>query len=418
MSSTHTENESPTVDTPQAAAAASDGRPPIIADRRPSLLWVQTADLNLILDAATWLTTAQALRENGWDVFLVQPTSDGAQMAIRDGMLLVPKPATYFLGQVFFHWSIMRWLSQRDDIDVVMFHEMSSVMLLPARLRYILSSRRRPLFIMDVRTLFMDAVTPRVRDRLRGYYYRYTHRLAELWVDGYTVITEQMASALSIRPDRLFGAWPSGVDPSAFHLASEMRRWSTGNEPIRLVYIGTLRRERNLSGLCRAVLEGNTQGMNFQLSIVGSGDEQAELEALASTTSGVVSVGPPVPHHEVWRVLANAHVGVLPFPDELKFRVSSPIKLFEYMAAGMPILATRVVCHTDVVGQDPYVFWAETADQAALVDALRQVWNRRDTLSALGREATDAATRWTWRSSAAKMQRALEHALSTKKIRS
>ncbi|MBV5272305.1 MAG: glycosyltransferase [Lamprocystis purpurea] len=416
MSSRRTENESPAFDMPRAVAV-SDTQPPIATGRRPTLLWVQTADLNLILDAATWLTTAQALRENGWNVFLVQPTSDGSPIAMRDGLLLVPKPATYFLGQVFFHWSIMRWLFHRDDIDVVMFHELSTVMLLPARLRYVLSSRIRPLFIMDVRTLFMDAVTPRLRDRLRGYYYRYTYRLANLWVDGYLVITEQMASALSIRTERLFGVWPSGVDLGAFRSALEMRRWPSGDEPIRLVYIGTLRHERNLSALCRAVLEANTHGMNFQLSIVGSGNQQAELEALASTTSGVVSVGPPVPHREVWKVLANAHVGVLPFPDELKFRVSSPIKLFEYMAAGMPILATRVVCHTDVVGQDPYVFWAETADQSALVDALKQVWSGRDMLSALGRESRSAADRWTWQVSAAKLQSGLERAVREKKVR-
>ena len=40
------------------------------------------------------------------------------------------------------------------------------------------------------------------------------------------------------------------------------------------------------------------------------------------------------PHDQIPEVLARAHVGVLPFPDEEKFRVSSPIKLFEYMAAG------------------------------------------------------------------------------------
>jgi glycosyltransferase involved in cell wall biosynthesis len=98
----------------------------------------------------------------------------------------------------------------------------------------------------------------------------------------------------------------------------------------------------------------------------------------------------------------------LPFPDEERFRVSSPIKLFEYMAAGLPVLATRIVCHTDVVGDGVFAFWAEDATVPGLFAALSLIWRQRDELPTMGRASAVAALEWTWSATARKLSRALE----------
>jgi glycosyltransferase involved in cell wall biosynthesis len=111
-------------------------------------------------------------------------------------------------------------------------------------------------------------------------------------------------------------------------------------------------------------------------------------------------------------MLAKAHVGVLPFPDEEKFQVSSPIKLFEYMAAGLPVLATRIACHTDVAGDGGYVFWAEQASVTGLHAALCLVWQNRDSLRSMGSQAAIASRAWTWHESARKLRAALERGVA------
>ena len=98
----------------------------------------------------------------------------------------------------------------------------------------------------------------------------------------------------------------------------------------------------------------------------------------------------------------------MPFPDEEKFRVSSPIKLFEYLAAGLPIFATKIVCHTDVIGTSDVAFWAENADQEGLFKALQQLKENRGKLAEMGRSATSLAQKWTWQTSAENLKRALE----------
>jgi glycosyltransferase involved in cell wall biosynthesis len=124
-----------------------------------------------------------------------------------------------------------------------------------------------------------------------------------------------------------------------------------------------------------------------------------------------VAVYPAVPHDQIQEWLAKAHIGVLPFPDEEKFRVSSPIKLFEYMAAGMPVLTTRIECHTSVLQNEGNSFWAEESTVDAFVECLRQVWNKRDDLPAMGKISEKESQKWTWAESAANLGKALDYGL-------
>jgi glycosyltransferase involved in cell wall biosynthesis len=166
--------------------------------------------------------------------------------------------------------------------------------------------------------------------------------------------------------------------------------------------------ERNLMSLCRAVTQANSEGLAFILSLVGDGSERLSLERYAANSNNAIRVSCPVPYEQIPELLAKVHVGVLPFPDEQKFRVSSPIKLFEYMAAGLPILATRITCHVDVVASGNFVFWAEISNEQGLLITLRQVRNSYSLLKEMGKLALVAAEKWTWKDSADKLSKSLE----------
>jgi glycosyltransferase involved in cell wall biosynthesis len=386
------------------------------AARRPHLVWVYTQALLHALDAATWLETSRELGRIGWDVTLV--TGDPPGTPSPEGVRLVAlgKTGLYLLGQAAFHARVV-WglLSRRGPVDVVLFHEMSAPWLLPLAVAGRAARRARPLYVMDTRTLPMvSAERASRRDRVRDAFYGWMNRLANRLADGRTAITPRMAEALGVPEGRLLGTWPSAVDPSRFSRARARRRWPApeAGEPVRLVYVGNLAPERNLVGLSRVVAEAGERGMAFVLTAVGSGDGEAELRALAERLDGRLRVLPPVPHDGVPEVLAEAHIGVLPFPDEERFRVSSPIKLFEYMGAGLPVLATRIACHTDVVGDGDYAFWAEDPTDDGLLGALESAWRARGALSEMGERAARAAQDYTWAASAARLAAALERVLA------
>jgi glycosyltransferase involved in cell wall biosynthesis len=365
------------------------------------------------MDAATWLETSQALHEFGWRVTLV--VADSAKLKNNNvEILCIPRPEIYLLRQIIFHLRVLKYLiSKLAAIDIVLFHERSAPWILAVRLIRNLLQKRLPLLIMDSRSLPMSVPENETwKDKVRRFAFWIGIKLGNRYADGRLAITKRLAETLSIPPRKLLGIWPSGVDINHFSSARINRKWPLPDDPIHLIYHGSLNYERNLMHLCRAVSMASTRGMSFILTLVGEGTERVELEEFASNTNGVIQVCHRIPYEEIPESLSKAHVGVLPFPDEEKFRVSSPIKLFEYMALGLPILATHIDCHKDVIGDGKYVFWVEKADVDGLFASLRIVWQNKGALSIMGTQASIAAQAWTWKMSAEKLKNALERGIS------
>lgn len=380
------------------------------------LLWVSPVTASK-LDSATWLDTTQELRNQGVEVTLITAGPPGRHFYRGIEVLNIERPSIYVLGQLLFHLNVLRYLlPRRKGFDVVLFHQISAVWLLP--LRFL--GAGRPLLLMDSRDM-MDFAQGNLKMRLRNAWFRLVYWLSTRLLDGQTAITPRMAELVGIPPQQLWGIWPSGVNPEAFAAAHQKRQWPAAGEPIRLAYVGIFLEKRNLLPLCRAVKRANEQGMSFVFSLYGDGGFRPTLEAFASEaygtpTGGDVRIEQPIPHDQVPEMLAQTHVGVtsLPDPDDMKYEASSPIKMFEYMAAGLPMLATSNSCHTDVVGNGRYAFWAAEATEEAFLGALRQIWQVRDELPQLGQEAFGATAAWTWAAAARKLHNALLYGLSSR----
>jgi glycosyltransferase involved in cell wall biosynthesis len=325
-------------------------------------------------------------------------------------VLCISRPDVYLLRQIAFHFRVISYiLAHWKEINIVLCAERSFLWFLPLRLAQNLLDKKQWALVMDTRSLPMHPINKETwKEKLRRRFYIITAQIANRYADGRLAITQRIADALHIPADKLWGIWPSGADEEHFVSARTERVWPSSNNAIRLIYHGSMHYERNLMALCRAVMRAIAEGSCFELQLVGNGTERVELENYAAGTNGHIAVFHSMSYNQISKLLANSHVGVLPFPDEEKFRVSSPIKLFEYIASGMPILATRIACHTDVVGDGDYVFWAETSDEQGLFDALQSLWNSREKLSEMGRRAAVASKKWTWAESAQKLKRALE----------
>lgn len=377
------------------------------------LVWVDTNPYQT-LDAATWLFTVQELRKTGWDVELISPREYGKYVDSGVENTGIPMPKIYLIRQLIYHLRVIRYISRRPQKpDVILFHEISLLIFFFWRLVRWVTGKKRPLFVLDIRSLPMETKeTLTFKDRLRNLYFYFGNWLANNGgVDGRVVITRYMADVLKIPEEKLWGIWTSGVQLDRFSIAAQTRDWGKINERIDIIYIGSLSLGRNLNVFCRAILLANQQGMKFTMTCVGDGDNAPELRELEKLSGGSIRVIPPVPHEQIQDWLAQAQIGVLPFPDEEKFRVSSPIKLFEYAASGLAILATRVICHTNVINEDGYVFWANHSTVDSFIACLQEIWQNKARLPGMGHLAGNAAVNWTWSASAANLSRALEQGI-------
>jgi glycosyltransferase involved in cell wall biosynthesis len=179
------------------------------------------------------------------------------------------------------------------------------------------------------------------------------------------------------------------------------------------IFAGAFRSWHGAINVVRAVLTLQGRGRSDVGAVfVGDGPELHAVQDAAGALPNVVFTG-AVAHARMPAVLAHADIGVAPFeigahgPLALGF-YWSPLKIFEYMAAGLPVVAPAIdripalVAH----GREGLLYDPATAD--ALAAALEQLTDpalRRQ----LGAAARERAVRdYSWKAHCAALVRAIE----------
>lgn len=142
------------------------------------------------------------------------------------------------------------------------------------------------------------------------------------WVRGVTGCTRVHTISNGVDPARFF---PHPEDPST----------------AVVTFIGTLKPWHGVHDLVRAAACART---DWQLRIIGDGPCRAELQELADGLGIDADFRGAVAPWEVPGHLAGSAVAVAPYPDlgGEQNQYFSPLKVFEYLAAGLPVVGTRV----------------------------------------------------------------------------
>jgi glycosyltransferase involved in cell wall biosynthesis len=152
-----------------------------------------------------------------------------------------------------------------------------------------------------------------------------------------------------------------------------------------------------------------------RLEIVGGladGDpHQAALRALAQQLGverQIDFVG-YLPHARVAEAIARGAAAVVPLPDNPMARFfTSPLKLFEYMAAGLPIVASDLPALAEVLVDGRNALLVPPDDPAALAAALRRLLADPALAERLRSQAFADVADHTWAARAATVSAALE----------
>jgi glycosyltransferase involved in cell wall biosynthesis len=109
-------------------------------------------------------------------------------------------------------------------------------------------------------------------------------------------------------------------------------------------------------------------------------------------------------------VLSEHDIGVLPFPNVKKMNVSSAIKMFEYLAAGMPIIATKIQAHEKVLNGKEFVFWSKE-NHISIAQAIMAAAISKEKLKVFGEQARKYSQNWSWEKSGEKLSNSLNKSL-------
>jgi glycosyltransferase involved in cell wall biosynthesis len=168
-----------------------------------------------------------------------------------------------------------------------------------------------------------------------------------------------------------------------------------------VIFTGSFRAWHGAVHVVEAIRRLRARGRtDIKAVLIGSGPELHSVRAAAARVEGV-SFFDPVPHAQLPPILAAADIGAAPFDVSAHPSLAhefhwSPLKVFEYMAAGLPVVAPHIKRLTKIVRDGREGLLYEAADPDGLANAVERLANPvlRRQLGAAGRARTEEHFNW------------------------
>lgn len=249
---------------------------------------------------------------------------------------------TWRLGRTRFRRS-----AQRPDVIIG-----SSPDLLTARAALALARRFDTPFILEIRDLWPESLVevggfrashPLVRalEVLEKRLYRRANRIVSLLPEAWRRIDDVGVSKEKV-------VWISNGASASRHAGAVQP--VAAEEGFRLVYLGAFGRANVLDDLLSAAKLLRSDLPTVRITLVGDGTESKRLQerVVAEQITNVV-FEKPIPKDDVPGLLAGADATVALLEDSPLYRYGISLnKLFDYMAAGKPVLLAGKVAHNYV----------------------------------------------------------------------
>ena len=246
-----------------------------------------------------------------------------------------------------------------------------------------LLNRSRPM-VCDIRT---GSVSP---GRLKRWWKDWLLRLESRAFRHVSIISQSLADKLGLRGSKIhllpLGADPVDVPPKTFTSA-------------RLLYVGTLsgrRLEDTIDGFARLHSEQPaTAPLTYDVIGDGSGDELNALRERVERLglNGIVRLPGYIHQEALGPYYCDCTIGISYVPINTIYDCQPPTKTFEYLLAGMPVLATATRENTRLITDSNGVLIRDNAQE--FYAGLKRLLQRLDTMdsSAIRKQASP----YTWR---------------------
>jgi glycosyltransferase involved in cell wall biosynthesis len=189
---------------------------------------------------------------------------------------------------------------------------------------------------------------------------------------------------------------PNAADTEAFGRRYDVeairRRLGVGQEPV-VMFVGGFYLWHDLGLLVESFTQVVNRIPEAKLVLVGDGRTRPMIEELIAENklqNAVVMTG-PVEHRQIPEMLAIASVAVAPNISFFDGHGGSPLKIYEYMAAGKAIVATRTGQVAEVIQDRNNGLLVEAGDKKGLAEAMITLLCDPILRDQLGRQARQQA---------------------------
>jgi len=242
-----------------------------------------------------------------------------------------------------------------------------------------------------------NAVVRIIRGGLRALTYRGARYADVVMPIGEAHADDLLAHGVPTSKLRIIYMGVSGVFGAAVEMRRRAQREKEGR-PLELIYTGTVIKERGRDVMLEALSLVNRDRIRARLTLVGAAPEQIAYCRQRAEELGIVDqldVRGRIPGDEIPAVLAQADVGICIWEDRVYWRFNPPTKLFEYLVAGMPVLASRIQTHTAYIRdwENGLIF---DYGAESLAQQIESLWVRRKDMPSLSARAAASGQTYLW----------------------
>ena len=294
---------------------------------------------------------SKAVSDNGYDVTILAPLEPGQQISeIRDGRKIrripLPKRAKKRKSALEFVFNAVEFLNKHQFHIVHIHHTCPYFSLIR-----ILTSQKRN-FIYHITSYPISSSTfTAYKEMLKNF-------IQCLFMDKIIVQSEELREKLiGIRSLKRTVVVPVGFNRTIFYPVSEEKRQRlresisiSKNQPL-LVYCGVIGKFRQLHRLIQAFAKVQKVCEHAILMMIGDGAAMSEIKHLVKRLdleNKIIFKG-RVPHEKVVNFIAAADIGISYVPINANFTYNPPLKTFEYLACGLPTIATRTESNSKII---------------------------------------------------------------------
>jgi len=210
-----------------------------------------------------------------------------------------------------------------------------------------------------------------------------------------TVISKQLGHIIEQHPSARgkVRVVPNAVNPTRFTDAAP----TLPKDGFVIGFVGSLRSTNGFNTLIESFTNVVQQIPTARLLMVGDGPAREHLNrelGARSLTERVHFTGQVAPD-AIPGLLASMDVAVAPYPP-LGMFYSSPLKVYEYMAAGLPIVASKIGQVGEIIDHEQTGLLFPPGDAASLTRALCDLKSNPEKRRRLGDQARAAVQQHTW----------------------
>jgi glycosyltransferase involved in cell wall biosynthesis len=263
-----------------------------------------------------------------------------------------------FKSKLYFFREVINQI-KTNEIDICFVYYYLGCLLLP-----LFYSNKKIKYVLDIRSgsVTFNKVKRKIINTLICF--------ESFFFNHISIISEGLRKDLFIPKKKSF-ILPLGCDP----ISTKTKIFSTSL--IHLLYIGTFN-NRNIHetiyGLNDFILKNPDKKKSLRYTIIGSGDESSVFKIkksiIDSNLTDCVQLKGYIKNSELLQYFEDANIGVSYVPITKYYDNQPPTKTYEYLQAGMPVIATATKANKSIINKyngvlikDTYIDFSEKLGQ-------------------------------------------------------